>query len=148
MISVNPLQHPIFIDIREDSNSQHDFERFIISAIDSNYLQPGDYLIMDNATVHTAEDTIVGIAKTFREKNISVYLLPTYSPELSPIELIFNMVKSNIRYNRSPNTSLFDAIIEGLATVTREKVMSAYNHVIENFIQNPLNIPHNYELGC
>jgi hypothetical protein len=43
---------PIFFDLREDSNNQWDFFRFVIEAIKMGYLKAGDNLDCDNARVH------------------------------------------------------------------------------------------------
>jgi hypothetical protein len=43
---------PLFVDYREESNTQWDFVEFVLAACEKGFLQKGDYLICDNATVH------------------------------------------------------------------------------------------------
>ncbi len=41
---------PVVIDVREDSNIQWDFFKFIYSVISEGYLKSGDFLVCDNAS--------------------------------------------------------------------------------------------------
>ena len=52
------------------------------------------------------------------------------------------MIKNHIRNNRT-KTTLKEEILDGMVTITTEKVQSYYEHVIYNFIEHPLNIPNN-----
>lgn len=142
IVSVNPDLPPVYFKVRKESNSQYDFAKFLYTAILDEYLLPGDILIMDNATVHHGDDTFLEIMEVLKFKNISLYLLPTYSPELSPIELIFNVVKHHIRHRRI-KPSLKDAITDAISTITTQNVVGAFANVIINYINNPLNVPNN-----
>lgn len=51
IVSCDPAQVPVFLDVRANSNTQYDWANFILSAIRLHYLQPGDILLMDNAAV-------------------------------------------------------------------------------------------------
>lgn len=143
VISTNPNQDPFFFNLIPKSNTQYDFAEFIFVAIRFEYLLPGDILIMNNETIHSCLDVLVDIQEVLQRFNIKVQLLPAYSPELSPIELVFNMIKNHICNNRT-NTTLKEAILDGIATITTEKVQSCYEHVIDTFIEHPLNIPNNF----
>ena len=59
----------------------------------SPWLQPGDIVIMDNATPHkvTGVDDIISSAGAF------VCYLPAYSPDLNPIENMWSKIKSILR---------------------------------------------------
>jgi len=48
---------PIAFHMREGTNDQWDFTEFIISLVDSGKVVSGDYLIMDNCSIHAAEET-------------------------------------------------------------------------------------------
>ncbi len=56
-------------------------------------LNPGDYIIMDNASFHKG-DEILEIADKFK---INIIYLPAYSPDLNPIEKFWANVKKNLR---------------------------------------------------
>ncbi|EIE83865.1 hypothetical protein RO3G_08570 [Rhizopus delemar RA 99-880] len=50
----------------------------------------GHYLVMDNVPVHTAED----IAKYVEYRGYRWAYLPSYSPELNPIEQFWSVIKN------------------------------------------------------
>lgn len=53
----------------------------------------GHYLIMDNAPIHTNED----IRKHVESRGYGCVYLPSYSPELNPIEQFWSVVKSKLK---------------------------------------------------
>ena len=123
----------IYFDIRKNSNSADDFVGFILAALVDGYLRPGDILILDNATVHSGSDLFPQLVALLNEAHVDLRFLPTYSPELSPVELVFNMIKTHIRYRRTQRT-LLDAILDATSNVTSEKVTSSYAHVLHEFV--------------
>ncbi|KAG1426527.1 hypothetical protein G6F58_001440 [Rhizopus delemar] len=56
----------------------------------------GHYLVMDNAPIHTSED----IAKYIESRGYHCVYLPSYSPELNPIEQFWSVVKSKVKRNK------------------------------------------------
>lgn len=73
--------------------------------VESSFGLNQKYLIMDNVRFHHSNE----IKEVCQRKSISLKYLPTYSPQLNPIEEFFSVVKS--RYNRihSPKNT-FDQI--------------------------------------
>lgn len=116
------------VNYREESNSQYDFARFMKNAVISNYLQEGDYILMDNASIHHAEDSFEYIETLFRLAGVTIINTPTYSPELNPVELLFNMIKTHARNCEDPNSSMIKKVIKGIATITHHSIVSAYSH--------------------
>lgn len=57
------------------------------------HLQPGDYVILDNASFHKS-DELFDIAKSHK---VNIFYLPAYSPDLNPIEKVWANFKRNIR---------------------------------------------------
>lgn len=51
------LPSPVVFDLHSDSNDQFDFYNFVEYLVTNNYLSEGDYLILDNASVHVAHET-------------------------------------------------------------------------------------------
>jgi len=117
---------PVYFNWRVESNTGRDFLLFIGSCIVNNYLTEGDYLIVDNASVHRDEANIGTLLQLLDTFGITLVYLPTYSPELNPCELVFNFIKRKIRDRRVTETSLFDAIIEASADLTQELMYSFY----------------------
>lgn len=56
----------------------------------------GYYLVMDNALIHTYED----IAKYIASRGYRCAYLPSYSPELNPVEQFWSVVKSEVKRNK------------------------------------------------
>ncbi|CAO3667767.1 unnamed protein product [Rhizopus microsporus] len=56
----------------------------------------GHYLVMDNAPIHTSGD----IAKYIESRGYRCAYLPSYSPELNPIEQFWSVVKSKVKRNK------------------------------------------------
>ena len=111
---------------REESNDQVDFMKFIISAIDQDYLQSGDILICDNARIHGAEQTFGSLQILLDAAQIQLIYLPVYSPELNPIELVFGKVKRLLREFRNRDLPLWIDIEEAFSTITSDDIFNFY----------------------
>lgn len=145
IIGLGEDQEPIFYDFRPNSNTQYDWYEFIVASVGANYLRPGDILILDNAAVHSGEDTIVEVLQFLEENGVDVRFLPTYSPELFSIELVFNIVKQHIKRRRTA-IALGDAIFEAFDVVTKNQIANCFAHVITQFIDVPFALPPGVEL--
>lgn len=69
-------------------------------------LQPGEWVILDNATFHHGGR----IAQLIEAKGAQVIYLPPYSPDLNRIEKCWAWLKSRIRKQRRNSSSLRDAM--------------------------------------
>lgn len=69
-------------------------------------LQPGECVILDNATFHHGGR----IAELIQAKGAQVVYLPPYSPDLNRIEKCWAWLKSRIRKQRRHTASLRDAM--------------------------------------
>lgn len=56
----------------------------------------GNYLVMDNAPIHKHDD----IAKYIQSRGYGCIYLPSYSPELNPIEQFWSVVKAKLKRHR------------------------------------------------
>lgn len=56
-------------------------------------LQSGDIVVMDNLPAHKTQDVRAAIAAT----GAQLFLLPPYSPDLNPIEMVFAKLKTLLR---------------------------------------------------
>jgi len=56
---------------------------------------------------------------------VTLFFLPTYSPELNPVEMIWATVKNHLR-NKRGKLPFWKEIIKGLQTVTTTMVMNFY----------------------
>ncbi len=69
-------------------------------------LQPGEWVILDNATFHHGGR----IAQLIQAKGAQVIYLPPYSPDLNRIEKCWAWLKGRIRKQRRNSTSLREAM--------------------------------------
>ena len=97
----NKEKEQIFYQVGKYSGNAIMFKSFILNMIRSHFLTPGDILVCDNARIHTGSDCTYLRDDMWECCGIFLLLLPTYHPELNPIELIFNILIQRIRYNGS-----------------------------------------------
>ncbi len=79
------LLHPFYF---EGSTNKEIFKTYLTKILLLN-LPKDSYLIMDNASFHKGEE----IENLIKESNIKLTYLPTYSPDLNPIEKKWAQVK-------------------------------------------------------
>ena len=72
---------------------------------------------MDNLSVHKATDSCLKLGLTTieelcRSKNIEIIFLPSYTPELSPIEEMNNIIKQHAEKKKAREKEKLDSVIE------------------------------------
>ena len=83
-------------------------------------LRPGDIVVMDNLGAHKNASTLALINQAGAE----VRFLPAYSPDLTPIEMMWSKVKALLRKAQARNhTDLLLAIASSLRSVTPQDVL-------------------------
>jgi hypothetical protein len=104
VVSANPDKpHPIEWSIGRENGDSHCFVAFIKHLIQSGWLRHNEVLVMDNAGIHTGgdadivEDLLWNTIIEGRALNVLTVFLPTRSPELNPIELIFHILARRIQ---------------------------------------------------
>ena len=87
----------------------------------SQDLRPDDHavMIMDQAGWHVSKQLIV-------PDNITILLLPPYSPELNPIENLWHFIKSRHTSNRAYTgyDDLMDAVGDAWRSLTQQRLQS------------------------
>lgn len=106
--------------LREDSNTQFDFVKYVIECAENGYIKEGDILICGNASVHFSIDTYDILVELLDKAGAHLIFLPAYSPELNPCELVFAYAKSTIRSSRNKNRMLWGNILHVLLTLKKE----------------------------
>ncbi len=74
-----------------------DFLQYVIYLLDNNYLQPGDFFLLNNARIHGGDATWDLIEGLLSSQQIQLIWLPKYSPELNPVELYWRFLKTKLR---------------------------------------------------
>ena len=93
---------------------------------------PNSVLVVDNASIHK----VAGICELVEEHGMRLMFLPSYSPNLNPIELSFSSIKAWLRANRdevnqemeSKNGTVYNALWQVVYSVTPEKARGWYKH--------------------
>jgi transposase len=66
-------------------------------AIIAGFLKSGDILVMDNAAIHVFGENDVLIDFLWEHFRIHILMLPTRSPELNHIELLWNILVQHLK---------------------------------------------------
>jgi len=77
------------------------FKEFVLNMVRTNFLQEGDILVCDNATIHTRQECRYLHDELWEYASVFVILLPAYHPELNPIELVFNVITQRLRHSNA-----------------------------------------------
>ncbi len=62
---------------------------------------PSDVFVIDNACGHVALDELEALGEVLAENGVQLVRLPTYSPNLNHIELIWSTIKARLPVPRS-----------------------------------------------
>lgn len=88
-------------------------------------LQAGQIVVMDNLSTHTGEK----VQQALSAIGCQLLFLPSYSPDLSPIEEAFSKLKAFLRRvgARTPET-LQEALGQALLTITAHDALGWFTH--------------------
>jgi transposase len=88
-------------------------------------LNPGEVVVMDNLSVHKVK----GVEEAIRAAGASVLYLPSYSPDLNPIEQFFAKLKGLLRKTAArTREALWDAVGRHLDEFTPEECQNYLAH--------------------
>lgn len=103
IISASPRKaSPVAYTIgKENGNAAAFLLAFIEYLLSISWFERGDVLIMDNASIHTGQEADIVEDLLWETMQVLVVFLPTRSPELNPIELIFHILSRRMyRYRQ------------------------------------------------
>ena len=100
-----------------------------MQAIEEKFFQKDNIVIFNNASVYCGKnikEMINNLAETIR---FTIQTLPTYSPKLNPCKLVFNYLKTIMRYHYY-NESFFlkSNVILTLAKISNDMMLKFYKH--------------------
>jgi len=124
---IDAIVPPVVMDIREESNTQWDFLQFIAECIQYNLLERGDYLILDNASIHGGSESLPALNSLLVAAGIQMVYLPAYSPELNPFELVWGFLKRKMQ-DLYFNDQLHTALHKSLLHLSQQTINKFYRH--------------------
>lgn len=122
------VSFPFLVELRDGTNNRFDFANFVIAAVEQGYIGRGDLLIVDNATIHTANDVLPSLVTLLDALSAHFVCLPTYSPEFNPCELVFSEMKTFMRNHFLPGQPLDVRINQAIQSISFDHVVSFYRH--------------------
>ena len=84
--------------IHDGTNDSSQFKDFILMNLASGFLQQGDFLVLDNASIHHYQESDGMEEYLWNYHGIFLQFLPTRSPELNPIELLWNTLAQRLKH--------------------------------------------------
>jgi transposase len=88
-------------------------------------LKRGQIVLMDNLSVHTS----AWVRELIEEKGCQLWLLPSYSPDMNPIEEAFSKVKQLLRKAKARTLEvLFGATAQALVAVSADDAQGYFEH--------------------
>jgi len=119
-------RHLFVSDPRKGSNTSSDFLLFVLDLLAERVLSQGDFFIVDNASIHNADDIIELLDYCLGLGGVHLVFLPPYSPELNPVEPVFAQVKRFLRERRGSSPFLYE-IAAAFENVSAANVAAYYN---------------------
>jgi len=104
---------------------QFTFLDFVMKAITDNYLKAGDIFVVDNASLHYAAASKDILRSVLDLVGVMLIFLPTYSPELQPVEIANAFVKAFL-HRHSDSYDMAVEVARALATITVDNVIAWY----------------------
>ena len=98
---------------------------FFVEELLAPTLKRGDIVGMDNNPIHKLDE----IEDAIEAAGAWVLFLPTYSPDLNPIELCWSKVKSRLR-SLKPRTlpDLLGALVQAFSSITQHDIRRWFEH--------------------
>ena len=131
------LDGTVFSSFVDGPSNRDEFLKFIDEAATSfsddgsPVLQPGDVLVVDNATIHRFEAERV-LRIFLNNIGVEYIYLPKYSPDMNPVEFSFNYIRTMLKSDRfAPlaNDNLQYAILKVLDTISQDAITGFFSKV-------------------
>jgi transposase len=108
----------------EGSSDTDSFGRYMREVLVPS-LRCGQIVLMDNLSVHTSG----WVRELIEEKGCQLWLLPSYSPDMNPIEEAFSKVKALLRKAKARTLeALFEATAKALEAVNADDARGYFEH--------------------
>ena len=139
-VSINHRkQHHVAYTIGRENNSSISYVHFVELMVTSGFLQHGEVLVLDNCAIHHAAESSSMEEFLWNHEvdgcplRILCLFLPTRSPELNPIELIFHILVRRMKSFHYRTTSPLEELLKDrirciFDDMTLETIQSCTRH--------------------
>ena len=117
---------PIYFKIQSRGVNGHDYLLFWLDCIQNKVIRRGDIIVVDNLNIHVVGWAYENLMELFEFFGITYVLLPAYSPELNPAELVFNKLKMSISNVTSVESSVLPELIRACQKITVGNMINFY----------------------
>ena len=133
LVSLNGVEYFNLID---GATNTAEFLNFFEGAADATnmttlrpVLEIGDIIVMDNLNMHHYNGGEI-LEDFLAESGIELLYTPVYSPDLNPIEMCFNKVKTSLNheYNDLVHNNVKLAGSYAVETITQDNMRGFYSH--------------------
>ena len=108
----------------EGSSDTHSFGLYMRNIL-APQLKRGQIVLMDNLSLHRSK----WVREIIEERGCELWLLPSYSPDLNPIEEAFSKVKNLLRKAKARTLeTLFEVTAEALRAVSKEDARGFFEY--------------------
>ena len=88
-------------------------------------LEPNDVVVMDNLPGHK----VAGVRAAIEKQGAHLILLPPYSPDLNPIELLWSKLKEVIRGHAPKTKRAFSRALRiAMAAISETDILNWFTH--------------------
>jgi hypothetical protein len=102
-----PAKQPLMFDILDGNMDAAYFTAVVTTWLDQGYFSAGDTVVMDNGSAHSRNEEFHALLGVFQEHHVRLVRLPVYSPELNPIEQLWNTTKLRMRRGKQSRPNEF-----------------------------------------
>jgi transposase len=101
------------------------FETYVVEHFLAPTLEEGQIVVMDNLGAHKTDT----LRELIEQRGCQLWFLPSYSPDLNPIEEAFSKVKAHLRKAAArTKEALVEAIAQALSVVTPRDAAGWFVH--------------------
>jgi len=130
---------PFFFQMANSHGTYELWESCVVEAINCGFLKVGDVLVVDNWSGFVGYNTGMLLSEVLSEVGIFVWPLPRYSPELNPIELLWNWLKQYVaRSDIIPETEIDRCTYLHTILSRVRNTRPFFDHVEKYVFSNPL----------
>jgi transposase len=120
-LTLSGIQAPFILEGAVDALA---FETYVEHVLAPS-LRPGQVVVLDNVSVHKGER----VRQAIEARGCQVLFLPTYSPDLTPVEEAFSKLKAWLRrLGARTREALEEAIAEALKQITAQDAHGWFWH--------------------